>query len=412
MTDYDFLIKEKEEDTDFDVKKTPYKSDTYFDFLKDIMAMANADIETDRHIVIGVSIEPRQRNLLGMDRQDFRDSANYVDLLRDYIEPDINFKYFPYDYDGKTFGIIEISNCNKPPYMMKKDFQRKLQRDVNDKKPDILLNGEAWIRNGSSQDRMKRNDFEQIYEKKFKKRGFVGEIKLFFTDTNSEILHLSTLDDLILPSKREYDLITKIIEEKKKHNENEPKSVKKSHETIRSLFERFRSPSGKYLTKDIPELEKIRDKIKEEYSEDDYYEIFGFRGNRVNITIENLGNEYLEDASIKLVIPKIEGLAIADREPHKPKRNDNLILPNPFNYYFKSLSFYPNVLYSYDKIEITIDIGDIKHHIPKEIFSNPLRIVLNKSLAGKTIEIQCYIYGKNLREPRFKKLVIQGTESY
>ena len=66
------------------------------------------------------------------------------------------------------------------------------------------------------------------------------------------------------------------------------------------------------------------------------------------------------------------------------------------------------VYYYNNKIEIPVHSGNIEHRIPKKVFKNPLRIVLNKSMAGKTIEITCVIYGKNLREPLVKKLKIQA----
>jgi len=57
MTNYDFLIKEKNEDRDFDAKVIPYKPEIKMDFLKDVMSMANADIISDRYIVLGLKID-------------------------------------------------------------------------------------------------------------------------------------------------------------------------------------------------------------------------------------------------------------------------------------------------------------------------------------------------------------------
>jgi predicted HTH transcriptional regulator len=154
MIDYNLLIKEKREDTDFDGKKTIYKKDTFFDLLKDVMAMANADIETDRHIVTGISLQQGEERLTGINQGDFQDPSIYQQLVHDNIEPTIDLRCFLHEFEGKFFGIFEISNCNDPPYMMKKIYPRKQGLSENNKKTDILQVGEAWIRKNTDQDRM------------------------------------------------------------------------------------------------------------------------------------------------------------------------------------------------------------------------------------------------------------------
>jgi hypothetical protein len=403
MTNYDFLIKDKIEDTDFDVKKIPYNSEMKYDLLKDVMAMANADIDSDRHIVLGVHLDKKtgQRNLIGIDKNDVRDSSDYQSWIREFIEPNIDLKYFPYDCDGKTFGIIEISNCVRRPYLMRKEYNHQKK---------YLLEGEAWIRNNSIQNRMKRNDFENIYEKRLKNKGFSGDLKLYFSDTNSDILTLRTTDEMMLPSKRAYEKITKIIDRKKEQQ-------KITGNTLKNIFVRFDkilrwifSFDRNYLKMSLEELEKIQDEIINQYSEADYSQIFDLMANRINITIENLGDEYIEDASIRFIFPTV-GLAISNNSGngHNTHRSPKIVLPNPWNYYLKQLSNY-NVTYEYNKFEFTKGIGDIKHKMPMEIFTDPLKISLNKSLAGKTIIIKCIIYGKNLREPIDRELTLKAGE--
>jgi len=406
MNDYDFFIKEKKEGTDFDGKKTNYRKETHLDLVKDVMAMANADIEKDRHIVTGISLTPGETRLQGINIEDFGDPSIYQELIHENIEPPIDLRCFLHEFDGKKFGIFEIANCNNPPYMMKKEYQRNIS--VNGKS-EILQKGEAWIRRNTDQARMIRNDFERIYDKKFKNSGFKGDFKVYFSDTRTDTLHLLPIDEMLLPSKRDYKLLSKIIDDKKSE------SVKKNHiiqffSNVRALFLRVFDPNtGKYLMTDLGELLEIQENMKNCFSDYDYFEIFSIRSRGTNVIIENLGNEYLEDVTVKFVINRINGIAIQDDErDYSRKQKIQTQLPNPFDYYMKFLFHYPNTVYNFSKIEIPVKIGDIQHRIPKMVFPHPLRIALNKSMAGKTIDITCIIYAKNLREPQFKKLKIQG----
>jgi hypothetical protein len=284
--------------------------------------------------------------------------------------------------------------------MMKKEF--------NDQKYSkmILQRGEAWIRRNTRQDRMVRIDFEKIYEKRMKNKGFSGNVQLLFSDVNSANLTLRPLDEMLLPSKRNYENISKIIENKKQM-EMVSSSSKKYLVIFKNILRQILSPDRKYWKMDLNELISIQNKILDEYSEDDYAQIFGIWANRINIVIENLGNEYIEDASIKFIFPT-DGLAISNQEENIRNRHPypKLILPSPWKYYLKQIRGF-NAVYGYSEFEFTVDIGDIKHKMPKKIFKEPLKISLNKSLKGKTLTIKCNIYGKNLREPIYRELTLE-----
>jgi len=57
-------------------------------------------------------------------------------------------------------------------------------------------------------------------------------------------------------------------------------------------------------------------------------------------------------------------------------------------------------------IIIEESVGDIKHHIPILAFEEPVRMFFSNSLSGESIEIECEIFGKNLKKPITKILEI------
>ena len=53
--DYEDLVRYEHENTALDFKRSQYTKKTHQDLLKDVISMANADVEETRHIVIGIS---------------------------------------------------------------------------------------------------------------------------------------------------------------------------------------------------------------------------------------------------------------------------------------------------------------------------------------------------------------------
>ncbi|MBS5913111.1 MAG: ATP-binding protein [Paenibacillus macerans] len=151
------IIRYENESTYVDFKKTQYQDNE--SFLKDIMAMANANTDINkRYIIIGVKHMPNgDRNFFCIPKDEFKDDADYQDLVRQNIEPEIKFVYKAVEFEGHLLGVFEITNCEQRPYVMKK-AKGKLEQ------------GACYIRRGSQQGRVIREDLEIMYEKRFKKQ--------------------------------------------------------------------------------------------------------------------------------------------------------------------------------------------------------------------------------------------------
>lgn len=166
MDDLDDKIRYENENSGLDFKEIQYKKETHEDLIKDIMCMANADIDGDRYIIIGVDYKSsNDRDFVGIKKEEFIDSATYQQLIKDNIEPEINIDYFAYDLDGVCLGIFKLVQCSNKPYMMKKDFGKKLNK------------GDCWIRKGSSQFRMIREDFDKIIAKRISRNNLMVRLR-------------------------------------------------------------------------------------------------------------------------------------------------------------------------------------------------------------------------------------------
>ena len=401
MINFDDLIKCENENTSLDFKAIQYKKDQHEDLIKDIMSMANADVENDRYIIIGVSHKSSgDREILNIKKGDFIDSAIYQQIIRENIEPEIKLEYSPYKYKGKLLGIFKISGCSDKPYTMKKDFGK-------------LKKGDRFIRKGTHVSRMIRRDLDVIIEKKIKKDKFDGKIQLSFSKYgSSQEIELMANSDKKLPSQRAAEKIKGIIKEKQLAK---TKTQNADFTKISSVFElqkrlienpfRVANPLSPipYEQRTLEELQKNLKEVDQTYHDDDYYEFFELNSHKINISILNEGDKYIEDASIQLQIKKIEGLLIPEKIYKEPTNNLTKIMAGPS---YESMN-YPKVDSTGTSIVIYQKIGDIKHHLPIDAFKVPIRIVFLDQLAGKVIEIKCKIFGKNLIEPLTETLKIK-----
>lgn len=406
MVKFDDLIKYENENISLDFKAIQYKKKQYEALIKDIMSMANADVENDRHIIIGVNYKPSgDREILNIKKEDFIDSAIYQQIIRENIEPEIKLDYFSYKHEGKLLGILKISSCFDQPYMMKKDFGK-------------LKKGDCLIRKGTHVSRMMRRDLDAIFEKKIKKDKFDGKVQLSFSEySSSQEIELMATSDIKLPSQRAAEKIKKIIKEKKQLAKMKTRNttftgisaIIKSQQRLAESLRRTANPFAPipYEQRTLEELQKNLKEVDQTYHDDDFYELFELNSHKINIGILNEGHTYIEDASLQLQIKKIEGLLIADMVYEEPKNDINRFVSAHVPSY-ESMN-YPEVDYTESSIVIYQTVGDVKHHLPIDAFKVPIRIVFLGQLAGKFIEIKCKIFGKNLIEPLNEILRIKAV---
>jgi hypothetical protein len=144
------LIENGHECEYLDFKAKHYPSKGTPDLLKDLMAMANAEHQGSRYIIMGVKDNPREgRRIDGISKSDQVDSSTYQEFILNNIEPDIYLNVYYFDYQDKNIGIIEIQNSPDRPYMIKKN--------------GLLNEGFCMVRKGSQQSVAKRSDFDRFY---------------------------------------------------------------------------------------------------------------------------------------------------------------------------------------------------------------------------------------------------------
>jgi hypothetical protein len=160
------------------------------EFLIDIISLANASVEGNRYIVVGLDFDDKGRKQKhAIDRADFTGNPSYQTLANEYIEPAIRVRYKPISFDGTRIGVFEIGDCQDRPYMMRIDHSQSLRR------------GDAYMRVNNSAIKMGRRHLMELFEKKFRDSVSAGDLAIGFP---GEIIHkqisLPTCDLSQMPS--------------------------------------------------------------------------------------------------------------------------------------------------------------------------------------------------------------------
>ena len=396
MNDLDDLIRYENEGTRLDFKAVQYAKGSFEAFLKDLMAMANANVSGDRYIVMGVKHRPDgTRDFLGINRTDFADPAIYHQVVRDNIEPEILFDYTPHTVDGTLIGILRIHGCDNPPYIMRKQYGQGLRE------------GDAYIRKGSHQTRVTRRDLDLMFARRSEAEGHAVALRVGFDapDLPNEIT-LPAASDTPLPSEQAAMQIRAILEERERAA-NDPLTAGFIHLAIGAGAYNDVFGETSYARMSNDRLTQALEHVAETYREHDLHARHERRAVKLNIRLVNDGTSYIEDASIRLRIPKLDGLVIADRVYNAPF---NPLIPASLAYLTRDRSEYPLVTEQKDFTEVIQDIGDLRHGFPDLAFEEPLRVTIGSSLVGKKIVLDCAIFGKQLRVPHTSELSILVTE--
>ena len=399
--EYDDIIDYENESTRLDFKAIQYDGKKHEALLKDVMSMANADVEGEKLIVVGINHKANgERDIVGIEKEEFIDPSNYQQLIRKNIEPYIEISYEPHKYNGeneedngKLIGIIKIKKSGNKPYMMKKKYGG-------------LNQGDCFVRKGTQQDPMTRNDIDKIFKNKTS-NNFEDNVKIGFMDTDySKKIKLSALEKEELPSDRAAKKIKRILEEKRNSNDILDNS---GFGDFNKMMEGHSYPfsSVPYKVRSIEELEKNLENVKETYRDNDIYELFS-RSYNINFEIINEDSAYIEDGIFKLIIPNEEGLYIFHKFYEKP---NNSIQSQITNLYYQNdgTENYPKINFIEDESKIIVeeDVGEIKHHRSSTIYKEAIRVWINSTLSEKTIELKGILYGKNLAEPIKKSFFIE-----
>jgi hypothetical protein len=359
-------------------RKEKYGSDGVCSFLRDVLALANAEVDGARYIIIGADFDSKGRKTThSIDAEDFSGNPSYQSLANEHIEPPIRIGYKPVSIDGKRIGVFEIGDTQDRPYMMRIDYSEKLRR------------GDAYVRGKSNTMKMGRRQLSELFQKKFRDSVSADDLEIGFA---GEIIHKDlTLDccDLSqLPSAEASNKLNQLID-----IQNNSRRSGSTTLMARLTHARLFGADDPYVARSPDQLMQEMKELRAKYRDDDNHFLFELRGEKVQMVIYNQGNEPIIDASLSLTMPNHNAFYVADSLP-KIKGRSGFANRSP-----DEISAYPTVVVKGDSVQISRKIGDIPVGEAIEVFESPLRLCVGNDLKGKRFGVRYRLHAQNLRSP-------------
>ena len=347
-------------------------------FLRDVIALANASVEGNRYIVVGVDFDSKGRKRTHkVDREDFSGKPSYQSLANEYIEPPVRIRYKPVSFDGIRVGVFEIGDCQDRPYMMRIDYSEKLRR------------GDAYRRVKDGAVKMGRRQLMDLFEQKFRDSVSAGDIEVGFP---GEIIHkelvLSTCDLSQMPSALASKKLEEMLEIRRKSRSSGSTTMvaRLTHARLYGTEDPYEHRSPEDI---LAELNQIRSKYRHQ---DDLF-LFEERAQPLQLVVYNQGEDPIVDASLSVALPNHNEFYIADSPP-KRVINDRFVDRSP-----DEIADYPGVTLRDDSVQITVKIGDIPVGEPIEVFVSPPLMCIGSDLKNRRFGIRYALNGQNLRAP-------------
>lgn len=393
--DLDDLIEYESENTCLDFKAEEYGCDK-ISLIKDIMSMANANSMNKKYIIIGVKDIPgSDRQIIGLNT--ISDQANLENVIQENIEPNINFKYYSYFYKEKRLGIIEIDGNTNPPYMMKKDH-------------GALKKGDIWIRKGSRQSRVVREDIDRMFllrnntlDSQKIQLGFGGSLD------SEKVVTIPVIDRDKVPSNIQKQILQSKLDRLKKYEsgevveENNLYTVYPEYHQNKKEIKIGTNYLGMPVYYDEKTLKrKIKD-VTENFEKEDYYFFFEENSIKLNFSILNNTNAFLEDVKIQFKFDK-RAFTVAKSLPKKPRYEAPLLrAPSPTDL----LDGYPYVEEENNHYLIIEEFENIRHKELITIFTEEIRCILKSDYPERQTKIEYVLSSKNLPDPIKGKLTLK-----
>ena len=364
-------------------RKQAYGRNGVRDFLRDVLAIANADIEGTRYIITGIEVDQKGRKLLTpVDLEDFSGKPSYQALANEHIEPPLRIRYQPMLLDGKRVGVFEIGDCQDRPYMMRVDHCETLRR------------GDAYVRINDSAVKMGRRQLQSLFEHKFRDSMSAANIEIGFP---GEISHkdkrLPTCSLARLPSAVASTKLHELLEAKAQVHAAAANTI-----VARLTHARLFGSDSPYEERSKDEIMAEMRQIEQRYRDHDDHFLFALHQTELQIVIYNQGDEALRDVAVTLLMPNHDAFHVATGLP-KLLRDDRFIERTP-----SEQADYPAVALRDNYVQVAAKLDDVEPGEPKAIFTMPLRVCVGDSLKGRRIGVQYSLFAQNLRVPVKGKL--------
>jgi hypothetical protein len=352
-----------------------YGIDKQEDLVREVIALANLTHTDTRHIVFGIERQSGFDNVLGLSDDDLQALKIQTRLLAKIIEPEIQLLPIFAQVRGKSIGVLEITACDNPPYVVKDDMSERMRR------------GECWVLGDSGIRPAVRQDLDRMYAQK----GGAGANRVSVglgDDLSCQVMEILIPDRSQLPSRVAGKKLRQAIQAKR--------STRKMLGTddtgiARLIHARIHGPDIPYNPSGTQTLIQGYHQAQDEHRESDRYYLYEVCAVKLNLIVKNNGSLPLKNAIFELSMPRLNEFDVADclLSPEGQQRSKQEL----------ALLDYPEVKKYSDAIRVRAELGDLSPDKEQAVFECPLRIAVGPEMHAKKIAIRYSLMAEGLQQP-------------
>ena len=346
----------------------PFREPSQEELLKEVIGLANADVDGPRYILFGVNVGAMEGSgIVGIAESAMADLKKAHRLLSALIEPVLHLAFIFDRINGKLVGALEIDGCDEGPYVVGQDFSEALSR------------GQTWVREGRELRAVERSDLASTDTKQPVELFIPPPISVGFNDQpNCKVLEMSVPDTSNPPFAHD--------KQKVKEPRDLKKVIKDAVETVTTQILRLRPGYEPDIAANTAELRET----KTLFADADNHYYYEEKALQLNLIVSNEGTEIVRDVSMELGFPRLPDFDVADRLYTSPfdKRS---------NHELKNLG-YPTVKRDSAVIMVRSSIGVLAPGSPEPAFRCALRMAVGPGMRGKKIAIHYTLRGQNKQE--------------
>ena len=356
----------------------PFREPDKEELVKEVIGLANADVDGPRNILFGYNAGAMEGNgIVGIAETAMADLKKAHRLLSALIDPVLQLAFIYDMISGKLVGTLEIDGCDHGPYLVGQDFSDKLTR------------GQSWIREGRDLRALDRAELIQISTPDGAQQSDQPTEKPsiavgFNDDVDCHLLEIAVPDTSNPPFAHDKWKVDKPLDLKER--------IKETIGTVTTrILHLARAPQPAPVVKpddnfDESQTDMFRQTgILFDNAENHYY--FEEKAMKLNLSVCNKGTQDIEDVSIEIGFPRLPDFDVADQLHISPfdKRQMHEI---------KNMR-YPKVEHRDGAILVRSSLGALAPDRPEPAFKCALRLAVGPRMAGRKIGIQYKLRGQD-----------------
>ena len=351
--------------------------------IRQVMALANADLAENRCLVFGVEHGVGGTvAVVGLSDEDLARLETQRQACLDTIEPALDLALVTEQVSGQTVAALMIGNCSNPPYVAGEGAAAPLRA------------GECWLFDAQGLRPASRADLDGMYATRRHRRQPLAIVGIG-EDPSCDFLEVKVPDAPNPPSRAATLKLQSAITAKKAAaaiiGRDDTGMARLAHARIFGADMPFRK-------RGLDTLVRALRAVPDDYLEADLHYRFEERAVQLNFSIRNCSAQALQGASLEFKLPVLKGLAVATRLYPGP---GDVALDDPL---------YPEVHTGPDCIRVRYAMGEVAAGITAAVFATPLRLAVDRMLIGQKIAIYYSLAADGLEVPLRGRLRLRFRE--